>query len=133
MKNKNAIRCIPIHNYLVQNNFIQYVDDIKNKGYKRIFYQLKKSDKTFKYGKQEGKAFSKYLEKKGIKNSKLTFHSLRHSFADYFNKRGLNNDIFLQVFGHENPKLSVSQYGSRFSPKICYDAIISKLDWTSQL
>ncbi len=129
VKNKNATRYVPIHDYLIKNKFIEYVEKVKNEGHVRIFHELKKSTHTYNYGKQVGKAFSEYLKKKNMKNKRTTFHSLRHSFADYFNKRGLNNDIFLQIFGHENSKLSVSLYGSRFTPKQCYEAIISKLDW----
>lgn len=58
-----------------------------------------------------------------------TFHSLRHTFADFFKQRGLQNDYFRQVFGHELPMLAAKQYGEKFPPELLYEKIIMNLAW----
>lgn len=87
-----------------------------------------KTEKTKKYGKQVSKHFTKLLNIKGIIGKK-SFHSLRHSFSNYFKMRDLHTDVFRQVFGHEIPNLAGNTYGERFSAKICYEKIIKKLNY----
>ncbi|MBD5416530.1 MAG: site-specific integrase [Desulfovibrio sp.] len=128
LKSKNAIRKIPIHNDLVEFGFIKYCNDMKQNS-NRLFPLLNKTDKSPKYGKQVGKQFSNWIKNKGIFGKK-SFHSLRHTFSDYFKKRNLQSDIFTQVFGHEQVRLSIKQYGSKFSVLQCYNEVISKLHWS---
>ena len=117
VKNKNAVRIVPMHNKLIDLGFIEYVDSIKIKGEERLFY-----------GKQVGKNFSDIIKICGIKGKK-SFHSLRHTFSDFYKKRHLQNDVFRQVFGHDIPELAAKQYGSKFTPKQCFDEVISQLEY----
>lgn len=128
LKSKNSIRKIPIHNDLVELGFIKYYESMKDNS-KRLFPLLNKTDKSPKYGKQVGKQFSNWIKRKGICGKK-SFHSLRHTFSDYFKKRNLQTNIFTQVFGHEQISLSMKQYGSKFSVQQCYYEVISKLHWS---
>jgi len=54
---------------------------------------------------------------------------LRHTFSDFYKKRHLQNDVFRQVFGHDIPELAAKQYGSKFSPKQCFDELISQIEY----
>ena len=62
-----------------------------------------------------------------------TIHSLRHTFADFYKQRGLQNDYFRQVFGHELPMLAAKQYGEKFPPEILYENVIVKLDYGNSI
>lgn len=126
LKNLNAVRLVPIHDRLRELGFLEHVQKMKKLGHKRIFPELNKTEKTPKYGKQVSKTFSVWLKKHGITGNK-TFHSLRHTFSNYFKVRSMHNDVFRQVFGHEIPELAGHQYGSKFPAKQCYADIISKL------
>jgi len=128
IKTKNAVRKIPIHNKLIELGFIQYHANLVKNGEIRLFPELNKTEKSPKYGKQVGKQFRAWVKEKQISGDK-SFHSLRHSFSDFFKKRNLHTDMFREVFGHENAHLAGRQYGNRFSPKEIYDALISKLDY----
>ena len=128
LKTVNARRKIPIHDDLRNFGLLDYLSQMKNNNYLRLFPLLNKTDKSPKYGKQVGKQFSELVRTKGIRDKK-SFHSLRHTFSDFFKKSNTHNDIFRQVFGHEIKELAGRQYGSKFSPKQCYDEIISKLDF----
>ena len=128
VKNKNAVRIVPMHNKLIDLGFIEYVDSIKIKGEERLFYKLNKTERSPRYGKQVGKNFSDIIKICGIKGKK-SFHSLRHTFSDFYKKRHLQNDVFRQVFGHDIPELAAKQYGSKFSPKQCFDELISQIEY----
>lgn len=130
LKTLNAKRKIPIHPKLIDLGLIKYLDDIIKLGEIRLFPKLNKTDKSPKYGKQVGKQFRSLLKKK-ISGTK-SFHSLRHSFSNFFKKRNLHTDMFRQVFGHEISNLAGQVYGERFSPKEIYDELISKLDYGNE-
>lgn len=127
LKTKNAIRRVPIHSDLIQLGLLDYHNEIAQRSI-RLFPKLYKTDKSPKYGKQVGKQFASLLKSLGIEDKK-SFHSLRHTFSDYFKKLNLHNDIFRQVFGHEATTLAAKQYGSKFGIRQCYEELISKIDW----
>ena len=109
LKNKNACRFVPIHADLIELGLLQLRDKhVANKEC-RMFPELKKTTSSPKYGKQVGKNFSRLLAEKGIKGTK-SFHSLRHSFSQFFKVRDLHNDMFRQIFGHEIAELAGRQY-----------------------
>jgi len=94
-----------------------------------LFPELNKTKKTPKFGKQISKSFSDRVKQCEIRGKK-SFHSLRHSFCDYFKKHNLNEtSIFNQILGHTSKTLSGRRYGGALSPKQCYDEIISKLNY----
>lgn len=129
LKTKNAARIIPIHDRLIALGLLQYIENMRKSNNERIFPELNKTEKTTKFGKQVGKNFSDRVKKCGIQGNK-SFHSLRHSFCDYFKKHNLNEtNIFSQVFGHTSKMLAVRSYGSALEPKQCYYEIIAKLNY----
>lgn len=127
LKTKNAKRKIPIHQELIRLGLIDYLEQTRNDSV-RLFPRLNRTENTNKYGKHVGKYFSNLLQKKGVKNGK-SFHSLRHTFSNFFKIKHLHNDIFRQIFGHIIPELAGHQYGARFSPKQCYDELIKLLNY----
>lgn len=127
VKTKNAVRIIPIHSELLRLGLLQYVREIEKNNI-RLFPKLNVTEKTVKYGKQVGKNFSALIKKKGIEGKK-SFHSLRHTFANFFKVHHLDSAIFTQIFGHEQKTLAGRIYGEKYSPKQCYDEIISKLNY----
>lgn len=127
LKNRNAFRKIPVHNDLLAYGFIKYVDRMKLNGQERLFPELRKTEKCPKYGHMVSNFFSRYIERCGI-TGKKSFHSLRHTFSDFFKRLNLHTDVFRQIFGHEIPHLATRQYGSEFPVSQCYQEIISHLD-----
>ena len=126
LKTKNAKRKIPIHEDLLQLGLIEYRDELVQKNEIRFFPMLCKTEKSPKYGKQVGKAFSVLLKKKEISEGK-SFHSIRHAFSNFFKVKNMHTDMFRQVFGHEIPNLAGRQYGDKFPTKQIYEELISKL------
>ena len=130
LKNKNARRFVPIHNDLIESGLLRLREKLVARKEYRLFPELKKTPSSPKYGKQVGKNFSRLLAKKRIKGTK-SFHSLRHSFSQFFKVRNLHNDMFRQIFGHEIAELAGRQYGERFSAKSCYDQLICMIDYSA--
>jgi integrase len=128
LKNKNAARIIPIHQDLIQVGLLDYHASLNKKGVERLFPELNKTASSPKFGKQPGKSFGKLVKTLDLGGNK-TFHSLRHSFSDFFKVKGLHNDTFRQIFGHEIPELAGRQYGSKFDVRTCYDEVVSRLNY----
>ena len=40
VKNKNAVRIVPMYNKLIEIGFIEYVDSVNRKGEERVFFKL---------------------------------------------------------------------------------------------
>ena len=100
---------------------------MKLNGQERLFPELRKTEKCPKYGHMVSNFFSRYIERCGV-TGKKSFHSLRHTFSDFFKRLNLRTDVFRQIFGHEIPHLATRQYGSEFPVSQCYQEIISHLD-----
>lgn len=128
LKTKNAKRKIPIHDDLIKLGFLVYRDEMLKAKQIRLFPLLNKTEKSPKYGKQVGKAFSTLLKKKEIYEGK-SFHSLRHSFSNFFKVRNLHTDMFRQIFGHEISTLAGRQYGDKFPVRQIYEELISKISF----
>ena len=131
LKTENAIRKIPIHNKLIELGFIDYVEKQKKRAEIRLFSGLNKTTRIEIFGKQLGNTFNRFVKQKGIIGKK-SFHSLRHTFADFYKQRSLQNDIFEYIFGHRSNKLATNTYGSRIPVSVCYREIISKLDYSME-
>lgn len=128
LKTKNARRIVPVHPDLIAAGLLRFHASRKEAGQLRLFPELRQTERTTKLGKQPGKMFKRIVDDLGI-SGKKSFHSLRHTFSDFFKQRMLQHDVFLQVFGHENEKLAANQYGGKFPAKTCYEEIIVKLDY----
>ena len=129
LKNVNAARMVPVHPVLLDEGLLDYHARVVAAGEKRLFWQLSRSEKTVKYGKQPGKRFKATITAAIGPSDKKTFHSLRHTFADFYKQNGLQDDKFRQLYGHALPHLAASQYGSQFPPELLYNDVIARLNY----
>lgn len=109
----SCVRKIPIHPKLLSLGFLDYVKDCQRNVGKKLFPDLPKH-RTGRYSDAPSKAFSRHLKKLGIKRPKLSFHSLRHSFAAEF-KRTAPRDIEARerLMGHHVPGVA-GRYGGSY-------------------
>ena len=70
VKNKNAVRIVPMHNKLIELGFIEYFDSVRRKGEERVFFKLSKTERAPRYGKQVGKNFREIINKCGVQGKK---------------------------------------------------------------
>ena len=89
LKSKSAVRVVPVHPTLIKAGLLEHLEKTVAAGKKRLFWQLNRTAKTPKYGKQPGKRFGDLVKAALGKTDKKSFHSLRHTFDDFFKQRGL--------------------------------------------
>jgi integrase len=132
VKNINAKRLVPIHNELINLGFLDFYNNLRSNNSVRLFPELNKTEKIAKFGKQPGKQFKDVvdsaLQVDGFSSDNKSFHSLRHTFADFYKQRGLQTDVFRQLYGHDIPELASRQYGSEFPPEKLKE-VINMLDY----
>lgn len=88
LKNTVSRRIVPIHEELLNLGLWRYVEELRAKGCKRLFEELKPSGPDLKYGHSLSQSwYSKVLSRAGVKgdkaNGKKTFHSYRHTFISH--------------------------------------------------
>jgi len=123
LKTKHARRLIPVHSTLLKLGLLEYRKEVELRGEERLFPELRKTKGSMKYGIEVGKHFSRFLDNNHIPREKKTFHSFRHSFSQFYKERQLHDEMFRQLFGHEETNLAARQYGTAFTPVQCVQRI----------
>lgn len=126
VKTGSSRRVIPIHKHVLALGFIAYVEALTKAGHKRLFPDLKPS--TFdKLTKEASRLANRYMDRVGLDDPRLVFHSLRHTFKDLARDTGLQDSIIDQICGHA-PTTTGGRYGrgARLA-KVHADLIESRL------
>jgi integrase len=114
LKTINSQRSIPIHDFLLQRGFLDYVEALRTAGHTRLFPELK-FDKNKGYGKAAGSWFNeRYLGNtlNMPRDGRRSFHSLRHNYATTLGAAGLATTLKSDLMGHSRSKALVE---SRYS------------------
>lgn len=140
LKNNAAVRKIPLHQTLLDLNFLDFVKHMKAKGHHRLFPELKPDPTEDGWNKElnpsnkrvTNKFSDKYrtlTQKIGIwKVRKKVFNSFRHTFM-YQLKIQLTDDKLVDALvGHSDQNLSTGLYGWRY-PAHVLDPIVQSLDY----
>ncbi|WP_394659827.1 DUF6538 domain-containing protein [uncultured Novosphingobium sp.] len=121
IKNDASERTVPIHAKLIELGFIEYVQSLATKK-GRIFPDLPKDI----YGNPAakwGEWFGGYLRKVcGVTDSRMTFHSFRHTFKDYARSAKIEEGVQRELMGHEGGDVA-DQYGSGYALHVLADAM----------
>ncbi|MDO6774811.1 hypothetical protein Q4591_05530, partial [Shewanella sp. 3_MG-2023] len=109
IKNANARRSIPIHQTLIEQGFIEFVD--KRKKHPQLF-NYKPVGLVEDWSKTYCKHLSILQTCIGMKASQRpTAYSLRHTFIDEFKRLDISEHIVAQIVGHANPNITYGRYG----------------------
>lgn len=105
LKNTVSRRIVPIHDELLNLGLWRYVEELRAKGCKRLFEELKPSGPDLKYGHSLSQSwYSKVLSRAGVKgdkaNGKKTFHSYRHTFISHCTHKLLPDPYVYYITGH---------------------------------
>ena len=100
LKNANSSRRVPVHGALINQGFLRLVEAARSKNQARIFPDLKPD----RYGNATGnwsKWYGKYLRTVcGVSDTRVTFHSFRHSFKHHARMCGLDKAVNDALTGH---------------------------------
>lgn len=116
VKNKNARRLIPVHDYLIEVGLIRYVERLRAEGQERLFPMLRFYEKGG-YGKKPSEWFGQFRRRCGITESHTkVFHSFRHTFISSL----LNDEVpelsVAQIVGHEGDLITSQVYWNDKAP-----------------
>lgn len=124
VKSEAGIRKIPIHPDVMELGFAEFVArQRKLKRSPRLFHAVK-----FGADQQASTTFSKFfarvLDKQGLKDPALTFHSLRHGMQDALRDARQPQYIIDRLFGHAS-QTTAGEYGIGASLDVLADAVRS--------
>ena len=99
LKNNASCRRVPIHEYLIELEFLKFVN-AQNFKSNRLFPLICSSGSRQKTASWS-QWFGRYLrEEIGITDKRKTFHSFRHTFKDICREYGVAKEIHDRITGH---------------------------------
>lgn len=110
LKNKNAIRKIPVHSMLVRLGIREFVEAQRKKG-TRMFPDFPRSSHDGYYSTAYAPRFARFLESIGVKTERNSFHSFRHTFEDEALDSNIGLNVVNSLQGHSNVGMA-ARYGS---------------------
>lgn len=115
LKNHASRRYVPIHKKLIELGFLDYVTNLRLERQIRVFSNAKVTA-AGQPAHQFSKQFGRYLKAIGIKHSKLSFHSFRHTFIDQAARQArLPDHMIKALVGHADQTITFGTYGGRIS------------------
>lgn len=126
LKNLSSKRLIPVHPQLIEAGLIAHAEDLRAKGAKRLFPELRL--RRDGYGQTVSKWFKRFKERCGIDDGK-NFHSFRHTFITNLKHKQVNPDIIKELAGHSIEGETMGRYGKRYTPEILLREAIEKVDY----
>lgn len=114
VKTAESVRLIPLHAKLIDLGFLAYRDAMLAAGHNELFPALKASE-LGKRTKELSRLANRLIDRHVAADSRLVFHSLRHTFKAKGHDAGLSDRTLDQPCGHA-PITTGGRYGS--SPRI---------------
>jgi len=127
-------RFMPLHPFLSNTlNIPQRKNYLEQKGYVRLFPELKKN-KYDQYSQASSKWFNeRYKTKIGITGKGKTFHSFRHTFVNHLKQKAVNEYMLMELDGHELQGETLGRYGKKYQPNVLYENVIKYIDFEKQI
>lgn len=102
-KNANSVRAVPVAEALIHLGLIEYVEHVKRLGAESIFPHRDLSSLTLQMdpSKNISRSFADYLNKIGITDPMLVFHSFRHTVVQALQDGGTPVAESMQIVGHQ--------------------------------
>ncbi|MCU8510308.1 tyrosine-type recombinase/integrase [Vibrio vulnificus] len=111
VKTSNALRIVPLHNQLINEGFLEYVQGRREQKQKQLFDYKPHGDNkdwSFRYRTNLGKLQTAI----GMKpNARPTAYSFRHTFIDELKIADIPEHIVAEIVGHAHPNITFGRYG----------------------
>ncbi len=122
LKNLASRRIVPIHPFLLEQGFLNHVEQIKAEGHERFWPSLTYSNING-YSNLFGKWFQRFNRQRISQDKHKVFHSFRHSFANKLKQQGVSESIIAELLGHKNHSITMGRYGKRYEPRVLLEAL----------
>ena len=122
VKSHAGVRNVPLHPDLVELGFIKFVTErSRRRSSKRLFPEIgfgadEQASTTF------SKWFGRFMDKAGLIDPALVFHSFRHAAEDAFRNAGQQQYVIDRIIGHSDGATS-ALYGEGVSLETAYEAV----------
>jgi len=116
LKTKGSERVVPIHQQLIDLGFLDYLKSVHNS--KWLFSEVKTSKTTGSRKDIFSKYFARFKKNCGVVNTKVVFHSLRHTFVNCLKQMSIEDYKIAELVGHKINSITMSRYGK------VYDTIV---------
>lgn len=103
LKNRNAVRKVPVHSTLVQLGLMEHIKTLKDAEVPLLFPNLKAGGADERLGHAFSKWFTRYRRDVGVYRKGLDFHSLRHTTTTMMQRAGVPIASIDELTGHATP------------------------------
>ncbi|MGR0482051.1 MAG: tyrosine-type recombinase/integrase [Candidatus Electronema sp. V4] len=103
LKTASRRRTVPIHPELMMSGFAAFVEEMKRKGERYLFPELKETDGTTN-SKRVSKWFNERLRKSCCIGKGKSFHSFRRTFINEMSRNGASDSETRSIVGHKPDK-----------------------------
>jgi integrase len=110
LKTAASNRIVPIHSKLIEIGFVQYVAQVRDDGHSQLWPDLKRGADGL-LSSAYSKWFSRFKRAAGIANSRIVFHSFRHTFINELKQGGAPEAAIKQLVGHVDSSITTGRYG----------------------
>jgi len=135
LKNSSSRRIIPIHDEILNLDFLEFVNILERKKRDRLFEELK-SYKGHNYANSVQRFWNeRYTRDLGIETDadgkRVTFHSLRHAVADTLKQANVETKFINEHQGHSQGNIDLDRYGKNYDAEILYENCTKKIVYES--
>jgi site-specific recombinase XerD len=100
LKTLSSYRRVPVHDVLVRCGFLQFVEQQRKAGHKRLFPALKNKNANKTWSNALGKWWARYLDDIGLSQVSLDYHSFRYCFKQQCSLCGIDPETRDALVGH---------------------------------
>lgn len=111
LKNRSAIRIIPIHQNLLEIGFLNFTAKRKNNSSPRIFSEFVRVRGSLSH--HPSNDFGDYKTSLGFPKQIKAFHSFRHTVLARMETMGVAENFAAAIAGHKKKKVTFGTYGNR--------------------
>ena len=100
LKNRNAIRKVPVHKNLIGLGLLRYADQLRSQSGQLLFPNLHPGGADDRLGHNYSKWFTRYRRDTNLYAEGLDFHSFRHSATTFMLQAKASTSVVDEVTGH---------------------------------
>lgn len=123
---ESSARICPVHPVLIDLGFAGLVDDLRKRGHKRLFPELR-VDGQGRVGGRATEWFTAYRRSRKVGDvagrSRKAFHSFRHTVNYRLQLAGVPLEVREQLVGHKSRTINSAVYGGPLEPKTLLAAL----------
>jgi len=128
LKNEQSKRRVPVHPFIQELGFLEYVKSVAPEPKGRIFPQLRSGGPDKKFGYFFTKWWTQYRKDIGVYQKKLDYHSFRSGVTTKLSAANISLDVRNELLGHEGQSIDQQNYLKRLPLRILADAI-ARVEW----